>query len=288
MIVTRITHGLGNQLFQYAAGRALAHRLGTDLALDPRMYLADKIRRFGLDPFAIDVKPVDPQSLPPSVHDRKMSHYLWRYLKWGRFKPAVERSLDYDPAFRDLPDNVYLKGYWQSERYFADIPDIIRRDLALKSPPSAQNARLIDDIRHRPSISLHIRRGDYVPNFPGMTVNNTLLLDYYAKGAEHLATELAIDPVFYVFSDDTDWARQNLRLPFETVFVVHNDNDTAPHEDLRLMSSCAHHIIANSTFSWWGAWLNPSPVKRVIAPAQWTRNPRDIKQDILPAGWTVL
>jgi hypothetical protein len=133
------------------------------------------------------------------------------------------------------------------------------------------------------AVSLHIRRGDYVSNAKFNAAHGTCDLDYYARAAAFVAERVG-DPVIYAFSDDPAWVAENLKLPFEMRFVDHNDGSTA-HEDLRLMATCKHHIIANSSFSWWGAWLNPLKDKVVAAPTQWFADPAKSNPDILPQSW---
>ena len=167
-----------------------------------------------------------------------------------------EKGLSYNAGFDDLGDGVYLKGYWQSERYFKSVETAIRDDFRIVTPPLPENAAILTELAQMPAISLHIRRGDYVSNSRTNATHGTCTLDYYARAVELIAGKMAEKPVIFTFSDDPAWVRENLTLPHEMRVMEHNDSDHN-YEDLRLMSACRHHIIANSSFSWWGAWLNP-------------------------------
>ena len=181
----------------------------------------------------------------------------------------------------DLPDWTYLKGYFISEQYFLDHEDTIRRELAFKEPPDAVNSAAIARMQKSVSVSVHVRRGDVLDS-----TNHYLLMshDYYLRAADRMAAELKTDPTFFIFSDDHSWVVENFQLPFPMEVVTNNDG-ALPAEDMRLMSSCQHHITANSTFSWWGAWLNPSRDKTVVAPKVWYRNPDIDISTVFPKQW---
>lgn len=281
-IVARIFSGLGNQLFQFAIGRAMALRSDSSLLLDTRHFSKTSANvAFRLNHFNIG-QAVVAGELPPRRDEQPLRYHLWRTL---RLPPRliVEDGLHFHAGMLRPQTNVWLKGYWQSERYFADCAETIRNDLRIVTPPSAENARRLDDIAASPAISLHVRRGDYLlPQ--NQAVYATCSEQYYARALEAVASKLAQEPVVYAFSDDPEWVRNNLPLPFEKRVMAHNGRE-GDYEDMRLMSACRHHIIANSTFSWWGAWLNPSPDKIVVAPATWFISPKTRNPDILPEGW---
>ncbi|OCW58347.1 alpha-1,2-fucosyltransferase [Hoeflea olei] len=283
MIITHINGGLGNQMFQYAAGRALALRHGTDLLLDTRAFDGSTQFGYGLDHFAIVARKAGDGDLPPERKRAPLRYLLWRGLK---LKPRLVREdgLSFNAGFDALGDGVYLKGYWQSERYFKRFQAELRADFRIVTPPSDQNAAILAELAERPAISLHIRRGDYVRDARTNATHGTCTLDYYARAAERIATTMSDAPLIVTFSDDPAWVRDNLRLPFEMRVMDHNDSDHN-YEDLRLMSACRHHIIANSSFSWWGAWLNPSPDKVVVAPSRWFADDKLVNRDIWPEGW---
>ena len=283
MIISHINGGLGNQLFQYAAGRTLALRLGMPLALDLRHYEGDVLHGFGLSHFNAQFCVAAQEDLPPNRQKSPFSYLLWRGL---RLSPRLfrESELGYNEAFTTLSTAVYLKGYWQSERYFRDYAATIRADLQIVTPPDAENQRVLNELQDVHSVSVHIRRGDYVLDAATNATHGTCTLDYYIKATRLIAERTGKEPVVYAFSDDPDWVAENLKLPFEMRLMRHN-NTTKNHEDLRLMSACRHNIIANSSFSWWGTWLNPSPDKIVVAPKKWFAKPDMHNPDILPVGW---
>nr|VFJ74414.1 MAG: Glycosyl transferase family 11 [Candidatus Kentron sp. FW] len=285
MIFTQLIGGLGNQMFQYAAGRALSLRRGVPLAIDRRGFDEYILRNYGLDKFVLQAVDADPRYLPP-LNKKKRITRLFKRFGLGTSYPRVfrEKAFEFYPEVLDLPDGTYLKGYWQSERYFLDAQDTIRRDFAFRHPPSPINADYLGQIRQGISVSVHIRRGDYVSDKAASALIGTCSFEYYQRAARLLEERVESTPRFYVFSDDPDWARTNMKFNGEMHIVRHNDAST-DFEDLRLMSACSHHIIANSTFSWWAAWLNPSPDKIVIAPARWFRSDKLDDKDLIPSKW---
>jgi hypothetical protein len=192
---------------------------------------------------------------------------------------SVDKSLD-AALLRLSEDNALcLQGYWQCPAYFADAEETIRREFSFKAAPSPANSATLAAITAACSVALHIRRGDYlqVKNQP------VLSRDYYRRAVEVLTCRVGTFRIF-VFSDDIDWARTHLRLPCEMTFVAGNTKDTA-HEDLRLMAACKHYIIANSSFSWWGAWLDPRRDKVVVSPKYWGCTLDSYFPELIPPGW---
>ena len=202
----------------------------------------------------------------------------------GRFRIYREKGLAFDPRVLSLPDGTYLRGVFQSERYFADQEGTLRRDLAFADPPDTQNDAMLAEIGENLSVSLHVRRGDYASDPKIASVHGTLTLDYYRRAAALVAAHVGSDPLFLVFSDDPAWVAENLRLGFPTRIVDHNAGGPAT-EDMRLMAACRHHILANSSFSWWGAWLNRSAEKIVVAPRPWFRDATLDDNTIVPERW---
>jgi len=283
MIVTRLFGGAGNQLFQYAAGRALADHLGTDLVLDRRYMIRWGDERAECFPHYANARFTRADHLPPSKMDGLLRYGLWRWF--GRaLRFHREGRLGFDPAFFDLPDDTYLHGYWQSDRYFAASVGRIREDLRLTTPLDAANRQMAARIAAaRVAVSVHVRRGDYVAD-GGFAACPP---DYYARAVTRLASDLGAPLTCFVFSNDPGWAHDNLSLGAETVVVDIND-ETRGHFDMYLQSLCDHNIIANSTFSWWGAWLNDSPGKIVVAPKNWFAPGKPGNPDICPPGWVRL
>ncbi len=279
MIYTRLHGFLGNQMFQYAAAADLAARLGVDVALDHRRALA-KGQGNLTEVFNLPV--VAPAHLPPDQKTRPIAYAAWRYLGQAP-KIRREKSLGYDPAITGWGDESYLHGYWQSDQYFAGVVDHLREVFVMTPPMSPENAAMADRIAAGPSVALHVRRGDYV------ALGATAVCDqaYYTAALKAVTDGLTRTLTVFVFSDDPSWARDNLEVPFEKIVVDLNGRETA-HEDMRLMSLCQHNIIANSTFSWWSAWLNQNPDKRVAAPARWFGNNHQHNPDILPEDWIAI
>jgi hypothetical protein len=211
---------------------------------------------------------------------------LRRALRWSSGPAPThirEKHFHFDPDILNMPDSVYLDGYWQSEKYFADIAGIIRQEFTVKTPQGGKDKELAEQITSCESVSLHIRRGDYVSNSHTNQVHGTCDLDYYFRCVENL-TQTVQNSHFFIFSDDPEWARDNLRLPNPITLVDHN-GPNKNYEDLRLMSQCKHHIIANSSFSWWGAWLNPIEDKLVFAPKRWFARDNHNLHDFIPNQW---
>lgn len=294
MIIVKLMGGLGNQMFQYAIGRCLAHRHRTELKLDHAFLESscDNVthRQFELDCLRVSCRRASRADCSfVALYGRKrairwiisMLPLAWQ-MSCSR-RVLRECSFRFDPSFLDAPDNIYLQGYWQSELYFADVAEILRKEFQVRNPLAGENLRIATVINNCCSVSLHIRRGDYVSDPKTASFHGLCSLEYYTCAVEMLNKELTA-PHYFVFSDDIAWAKANLKLEHPMTFVDHNAADQG-HEDLRLMSLCRHHIIANSSFSWWGAWLNPCPGKVVIAPDRWFRDPAIDNGDLLPPSW---
>lgn len=196
---------------------------------------------------------------------------------------VVEPHFQHWAAIREAPAHCYLMGYWQSEKYFQGVAPTIRADFAFRSPLAGRNEALANDILGLNAVSLHVRRGDYVNDRTTAATHGVCSLDYYRKAIQYMEDRVD-NPVVFVFSDDMPWVRQHLALPLPVRYVEHNER---AYDDMHLMSLCKHHVIANSSFSWWGAWLNPAPRKIVVAPRQWFAVDRRT-EDLLPASWVAL
>lgn len=283
MIYTRLFGGAGNQMFQYAAGRALADHLGTDLVLDRRyMRLWDESRGDCFEHYT-NTRFREVDTLPPSKFDGMLRYGLWRHL--GRNPRFVrERTLGFDQHFFDTPDNSYLHGYWQSEKYFAANAEKLREEFRLTTPMNEANREMAARIEAAAvPVSVHVRRGDYVAD-GGFAACPP---EYYTRAVERLTERAGAPLTCFIFSNDPAWARENLTLGAETV-VVDINPESAGHFDMHLQSLCAHNIIANSTFSWWGAWLNERLGKTVIAPKTWFAPGKPANPDICPERWLKL
>lgn len=292
MVIVQLVGGLGNQMFQYATGRAIAHRNSVPLKLDISEFQRYPERDYRLGFYNIVEEFVTTKDLTRLTPTRaqfvrwlieKLKRRLLPYYTWSVIK---ERSLAFDPNVLKIGGNVYLIGYWQSERYFTDVARLIRNEFTLRGDPDEINRQTLEHLASVNSVSLHIRRGDYVTDPAAAKAIGFVGLDYYFRAIEYL-TGIVSEPEFFVFSDDIQWAQANLRLSHPLHFVTHNGAEK-DYEDLQLMSHCKHHIIANSSFSWWGAWLSDNPAKVVIAPRRWFRQFEVDIESRFPADWIVL
>jgi len=285
MIVIRLCGGLGNQLFQYAAGRSLAARMQTKLVLDLDWYRST--------PQSNTPRDYELWRYPVVAEEMKGKKVFWCKLHghrllgrfrfpWGGLVGVREKGYDFDASVFDLPPNAYLSGYWQSFKYFEDVQELIRKELTPLVPPSEEDKKIISQILVTNSVSVHVRRGDYISKAAAAKTHGSCSLGYYQAALTKVLSFVA-DPHFYIFSDDMAWVKQNLSFPGAVTFVEHNDPKNA-FQDIRLMSMCNHHIIANSSFSWWGAWLCANPAKSVIAPERWFADHRPTPT-LIPPGW---
>ncbi|MDB4078797.1 alpha-1,2-fucosyltransferase [Amylibacter sp.] len=283
MIYSRIRGGLGNQLFQYCAARSLADSLGTSLGLDTRDFNQNSPYLLGLKNFNIRA------DFNPSVMIKHKNDGYIKYLidiAFGKKQKIYkETSLNFNEKFLLLQNNSYLKGYWQTEKYFKDNKKNILNDLKIINPQSNQNKKISKKIAGTTSVSLHIRRGDYVTNTAYNAAHGTCSLTYYKNAINHLINKIGKNFTVFAFSDDPEWVSSNLKLPVSICFIDNNSSEYS-YEDLRLMSECNHNIIANSSFSWWGAWLNTNHHKTVIAPNSWYADQSLKNNDIIPSNWT--
>ncbi len=289
MVISHIIGGLGNQMFQYAAGRALSIERGAPLCLDTQDFKGYTLHNgFELHRlFNINSQIANDSDLRKVLGWRALSPlrrklFHKRYLKFRGKNLFVDSLSSENYAFAEMPDKCYLMGNWQSERYFAHLSDIIRADFSFKADISLQNTELIELIGKINAVSLHVRRGDIAANPSSLAVHGLCSLEYYRKAVEYVAAKFA-NPTFIIFSDDMSWVQENLHIDYPCYYIDHNKG-VESYNDMRLMSLCRHHIIANSSFSWWGAWLNPSVEKIVVAPQQWFAADYD-SSDIIPSTW---
>ena len=198
---------------------------------------------------------------------------------------VVEPYFHYWPGIKSVPEDCYLRGYWQSEKYFHEIAPIIRTDFTFKNPLIRQNAELAAQIGQVNAVSLHVRRGDYANNPKTTTTHGMCSLDYYRAAIRYISDRVE-KPYFFIFSDDIAWVKNHLKMNYPCQYVDHN-RGAESYNDMHLMSLCRHYIIANSSFSWWGAWLNPHKDKIVVVPQRWFANDNNVK-DLFPFGWVPL
>jgi hypothetical protein len=282
-------------MFQYAAARRLAEAHGTVLKIDTSRLLnsnpLDTPRDYALGCFAISAEfaSANENRLCEKLHQQATSP-LYRLLKTcGLFRSPSEmhyvrqQGPAFDPAILQLPDNVCLDGYWQSEKYFPGIRALLKKEFTLRSPLEGEDLRLAESIRACVAVSLHVRRGDYLSNPHAAKHHGTCDRDYYDQAVSFIKRNFPAAQLF-IFSDDPQWTEANMRYDLPT-FIVSKTDGTAEGRDLTLMSNCRHHIIANSSFSWWGAWLGEDLEKTVIAPKRWFNDPARSTGDLIPEGW---
>lgn len=289
MIIVKLMGGLGNQMFQYSAGRCLSHLHKTELKLDLSYLNADPQnkytkRDYKLDAFGINAEFANENDIKSFLPlDRgKITNTLMRKLPILFDKVvANESGHKFMKEFYSFPKDVYLNGFWQSEHYFEPVMDIIRKEFTIRETLTGSNAELSNKIVSYNSVSLHIRRGDYVDLKEANAFHGTCSLEYYREAIEYLKKKEKEFNLF-IFSDDVLWAKENLKTDNPVYFV---DLNNPGHIDIHLMGLCKHNIIANSSFSWWGAWLNKNPDKTVIAPKQWFADISHVTPDIYPQNW---
>ncbi len=286
MIITRLTGGLGNQMFQYAFGRQLAESHRTELKLDLGFYSNPKwnipVRTYDLDIFNIrEALATEDETTRLAKRVRNdLTDRAFNRLFGTKSSHIREPHFHFSQAALDLPDNIYISGYWQSEKYFVGVSDLLRREFTFRDEPSESAAAILTRIQSTNSVCVHVRRGDFLVN----PLNGLYGVEYYKKGEEIVSLEV-VDPVFYVFSNDMDWCQANLKFDAPTVFVSDDFGERKFRDDLRLMSACKHFIIANSSFSWWAVWLAANNERLVVSPTEWFADPALDTKDLFPKSW---
>lgn len=293
MVIVQVTGGLGNQMFAYATGKALSLRTGTDLYLDTSFYSMSEVskgpdhqKKCTLDVF---------EAQPKIISDYQLSllkrikiffkGYLYGLLsKVNVLKIYREKGiLSYDPTIKNIKSKIlYIEGSFQNEEYFCDFIQEIRNDFRfINIEQDKINFSLGELMSSENSVSIHIRRGDYLQgDFHACDIN------YYRRAIKKMQ-QLIADPTLYIFSDDIAWCKNNLIGYDKIIFLDHNKNEDN-YKDLYLMSKCKNNIIANSTFSWWGAWLNNNTEKIVISPEEWLPFHGIKSKQMIPSSWQVI
>jgi hypothetical protein len=274
MIITALNGGMGNQMFQYALGRHLSIRRNDTLFLSTLFFSsAMSKRRYGLDHFNVK------GTVSNDVEAIRHSALLWTVRQVDfRFHSSI---------FDTSVPNLMIDGFWQSEKYFSDVSDIIRADFAFKAPLPQQYSALVASMEAESSVCLHVRRDDYLDrgDNKGFIGN-----EYYRRSCEYIASQID-NPHFYIFSDEIDWCRENLHIPYKRTLI---QPESSAVDHLQLMTRCKYFVIANSTFSWWGAWLGRCPTKLVVAPRRWFRREMSwdptaalflSSHDLIPKEW---
>jgi hypothetical protein len=276
-IIARVWGGLGNQLFMYAAAKRLALFNEVPFKLDIISgYLDDKFKRqCCLQHFNINEKIASPWESYASMwghRRRKIERKINRHIPF-HYKSYIRQDKSFESRLLRLrvARRLYLHGYWQDERYFNDIEKLIRDSFMITTPHDDENIKWARRISESNAVCLHARRIKYKFALPP---------EYYDKAIKYLAQRIS-NPHFFCFSDYPEWIFKNLSIDYPFTVIDHNKEDRN-YEDLWLMTKCKHFVVANSSFSWWGAWLNPDPDKIVIAPAAWGYD------TAVPEGWKTI
>jgi hypothetical protein len=292
MIIVRLIGGMGNQMFQYALGRALSLENSTELFLDIQRLIDHKkslvnkkfvYRNFDLDMFFINAKIAKRKDIPltrrvfGNATMKDVLYILSQKIFKNRYK---EKHFHFDPEILNAKGDVYLDGYWQSYKYFDKYADVIRKDFQVIVPLSEEIKNLGKEISSTKSLCVHIRRGDFVGN-----AFHNVLTENYHEDAFKIISENNIIEKIYVFSDDIEWCKENIQFPIETMYVDRLFAGERGVGHFWLMTQCNHFIIPNSTFSWWAAWLSERAGKQVVAPKKWLANDYFNYKDMYPSDW---
>jgi hypothetical protein len=295
VIVIKLQGGLGNQMFQYAFARTLADTRQEPLLIDNSFYEQEIP--------GVDTREIELQLFPAirlQTAGRWLASSFYQYSRWdNRLRKYLgvkkrtlvrEANFRYDPTYQAMPGHLLLDGLFQSEKYFSQRSELIAETFRfLPFAADDVNSGILRQIQSSLSVSVHVRRGDYVKFATTNAFHGTCTPDYYVRGIRRIKDRFP-DARFFFFSDDPDWVRTNLAADEPEGVIVSGNSGKDSWKDLCLMSHCKHHIIANSSFSWWGAWLNRKEGKTVIAPEKWfrTTDPFYDTTDLLPAGWVKL
>lgn len=287
MIITNLIGGLGNQMFQYAAGLALAKKHNVPLKIDVTQLNKNSNgaytqRQLELNIFNLELS-IATQNEINNFNQNLINKFLFRYFSIKSKNQIVNESgQTFNSTFMNLGPNTYLNGFWQNEKYFLNFNKEIYSAFNFKPELTNSFSNNISQLKSN-SVSLHIRRGDYVTLSSANQFHGLCTIEYYTNALNYLQNKLNTELNIYIFSDDIDWCKKNLK--FNNCNYL-NTNSAA--EDMYLMSNCTHNIIANSSFSWWGAWLNKNPNKIVIGPKYWFNSVESKQLGILPDSWIII
>lgn len=314
MIISRISMGLGNQMFKYAAGKSLALHCNVPFKVDVSSYEGYDLRRYELeDFFELEVEKASKAEVLPYLisHPVKKVFNKFRSKKirllglnyeepwmprlilqgYDRLFPPHKQLMFNEPQFHyssnffKAKGNNYLNGYWMSWKYFKPFEEEIKKDFTVKRALVQHLDTTANDIKSCNSVSLHIRRGDFA-TAKNASLHGLIPIEFYHQAIDILSKKWS-NIRLYIFSDDIRWVKENLKTNLPVTYVS-NELTHAAIEDFYLMTLCRHNIIANSTFSWWAAYLNSNPEKNVIAPRKWyNKSPYNYK-DVYPLDWIIL
>lgn len=283
MIIVKIVGGLGNQMFCYAYAKSLEQK-GHEVKIDISAFETYKLHGgYQLDKYNIDLNSSTKEE-NSKFYTNSLIYRVMRKLNIGNPKIIKEKSLLFDYKLLNIEDGCYLDGYFQCEKYFKDIREIILKQFTINQDISNYTKEIKNKIQNfQNSCSLHIRRGDFV-NSTNINIHGACDIEYYKKAMKYLE-EKVVNINYFIFSDDIEWVKENLAI--QNAIYIDSKEKRIPHEDIYLMSLCKNNIIANSSFSWWGAWLNQNEKKMVIAPKRWFADDKLESQskDIVCESW---
>lgn len=285
MIIVRMVGGVGNQLFCYAYAKSLQQK-GYDVKIDISTFKFNKIDSYEFDKYNIDI-PISTQKENEILFNNSSLSKILKRFGIDISNKVREKSLLFDESLLRINDNSYVDGYFQNEKYFYDIREIILEQISINRPLSNFTKSIQKKINSlNNTCSIHVRRGD-MANDINVKIHGVCSVEYYNNAIEYLKNKLG-EVNYFIFSDDFEWCRSNLKI--DNAIFVESDEHRIAHEDIYLMSLCDHNIIANSTFSWWGAWLNDNESQISIAPMEWFKDKKYQKQsqDIVPNRWIKL
>jgi hypothetical protein len=293
MIIVKLSGGLGNQMFQYAAGLSVAKNNNTKLFLDVDFFKKNTAHN-GFELSKIFSEKFHISTVKDVRHILGFRSYSILFKILLRVKNNllrgqnlyIEPHFSYDRNFKKICDNNFLVGYFQSEKYFIDIENLIRKIFTFNKNLNTKNKEFLKLIKNSNSVSIHIRRGDYLSNQKAFDVHGICSDIYYDKAISYIRKKIS-NPKFYIFSDDKEWVKH--KFNYQKNFIVVDSNSASQsYFDMFLMSKCKHNIIANSSFSWWAAWLNNNPSKNVIAPKMWFKSKSLSTKDLIPKNWILI
>ena len=298
MVKVFLRGGLGNQMFQYALGLSLAQKNNTELVLDT-VFLNDRFPRkqFTYRTYDLDIFDIKPKfTLLSKISARVPIPGLWlgldlcsiKFFNFLNIEKIIKEKRDhiFDPGIMENKGDIILWGRWQNEEYFRNATQALRNSFSFRHSFEGDAEEIAKQISSSQSISLHIRRGDFGSLESVVSLMGKTNINYYAKAVEYISQKIS-SPHFFIFSDDIEWCKQNIKFDFPVVYVPASVAGPKASFHLQLMSLCKHNIIANSTFSWWGAWLNQNPDKIIIAPQKWYNNSSSA-EGMVPAAWIKL
>lgn len=295
MIVVKIMGGLGNQLFQYAFGMALAEKNKINVRYD-LSFFDDQLerhdytpRKLSLSSFGLEIAEITKLEL---INFQRVINPITFYDKvyklLSRKKYHIENGPHYESEVSNLKNNTYCEGYFQDERYFANISRKIRLIFTIKSEDIETNEEILklnNEIVSSESICIHIRRGDYITNPINYKIFGELSKEFYLKAINHIESKTKSKTKKFLFSNDIEWCKRTFSENQDITIVNNKLSGLNGITHFWLMSKCKHFVIANSSFSWWAAWLADYPNKIICRPDPWFINKDFIQADVCPDDW---